>query len=173
MWLEWGPDDQSDIWRIQVCKEVHLKRSFQGKSDPSVLQQFWVFSFSNCHCLPISAHAEKEISSVMLAHQWTEQTIPSATEHPLSICSICLIVRDKGIKIKKEKKKSGRGRTFHKCVIWTGIIASPCRLIFKYTWVRNNSTPQSSCGHTVYSPFWLKSLFLCQQFLMQNHLNVC
>lgn len=104
-----------------------------------------------------------------------EQSKPSQV--PLSILSpfvaFASLLEIKELKLRKKKKKSGRGRTFHKCVIWTGIIASPSRLIFKYTWVRNNSTPQSSCGHTVYSPFWLKSLFLCQQFLMQNHLNVC
>lgn len=118
---------------------------------------------------------DKEINSAVHANQWTEQTISRATECSLSICSICLLAAEnKGSKIKrKEKKKKREGKTFHNHVIWTGIIASTSRLIFKYTWVRNNSTPQSSCGHSVYSPSWHKSLFLCEQFLMQKHLNVC
>lgn len=117
---------------------------------------------------------DKEINSVVHANQWTEQAISRATECSLSICSICLVATEnKGIKIKRKEKKKREGETFHNHVIWTGIIASTSRLIFKYTWVRNNSTPQSSCSRTVYSPSWHKSLFFCEQFLMQKHLNVC
>lgn len=97
------------------------------------------------------AAVDKEIDSIVHANQRMKQ-ITTATESPLPICSICLIAREtKRIKIKK--KEEGEEGTFHNHVTQTGIIASTNRLIFKYTWVRNNSTAQSSCGHTVYFPF--------------------